>query len=60
MCKDCAARRKMARDAFLNARMGEAAKHLIKGAAEATGLKKKTGAAEQKAKRTKRNSGATG
>lgn len=60
MCKDCAARRKMAREALLKASVGEAAKHLIKGAAEAAGLRKKSGDAEQKAKRVKRSSGTAG
>lgn len=46
MCKDCAARRELARKAFLGAKFGEAAKQVAKGAAEAVGLKKKTGSAE--------------
>lgn len=51
MCPDCEARRRMARDAWLNHKMGEAASHVIKGVAEAVGIKPKTGAAELKAAR---------
>lgn len=50
MCKDCEARRKMARDALINAKLGEAAKQIVKGAGEIFGLKPKTGEAELKAK----------
>lgn len=46
MCADCEARRKMAREAFLNARFGEALGHVGKGVAEIVGVKEKTGAAE--------------
>lgn len=45
-CPDCEARRKMARDALLDAHIGKAAKHVAIGAAEAVGLKEKTGAEE--------------
>lgn len=46
MCKDCAARRDLARKAFLKAKFKEAAKHVAKGAVEMVGIKKKTGSAE--------------
>lgn len=46
MCADCEARRKLLRDAWMRAKVGEALKHAAKGAAEAAGLKEKTGAAE--------------
>lgn len=45
-CKDCEARRKMAREALLSAHIGKAAKHIATGAAEAVGLKEKTGTEE--------------
>lgn len=51
MCKDCAARAKMARDALFNAKIGEALGHVAKGAAELAGIKEKTGDAELQAKR---------
>lgn len=54
MCPDCEARRKLAREAFLNAKIGEAVAHAAKGAAEVVGLKKKTGAAELKKSRAKK------
>lgn len=57
-CKECEDRRKLARDALLRSATGEAAKHLAKGAAEMTGLKKKTATAERAA--AKRKSGAAG
>ncbi len=47
MCADCEARRKMARDALINARFGEALGHVVKGAAEMVGVKEKTGATER-------------
>lgn len=50
MCKDCAARAKMARDALFQAKIGEALGHVAKGAAELVGTKEKTGEAELKAK----------
>lgn len=50
MCKDCAARAKMARDALFQAKIGEALGHVAKGAAELVGIKEKTGEAELKAK----------
>lgn len=46
MCADCETRRKLLRDAWMQANIGEALKHAVKGAAEAVGLKEKTGAAE--------------
>ena len=51
MCKDCAARAKMARDALFQAKIGEALVHTVKGAAELIGIKEKTGEAELQAKR---------
>lgn len=57
-CKECSERRRLARDALLRSATGEAAKHVIKGAAEMTGLKKKTATAERAA--AKRKSGAAG
>ena len=50
MCKDCAARAKMARDALFQANIGEALGHVAKGAAELVGIKEKTGEAELVAK----------
>lgn len=47
MCADCEARRKMARDALMNAKLGEALGHVVAGAAEMIGIKEKTGAAER-------------
>lgn len=51
MCPDCEARRKLVRDAWTKARLGEAAAQVVKGAAEAAGLKKKTGAKEAAVKK---------
>lgn len=53
MCKDCAERRKMVRDAFLKAKFGEAAKQLAKGAAEIVGLKPKTAVQETRKRAVK-------
>lgn len=50
MCKDCAARARMARDALFNAKIGEAVGHLAKGAAEMAGIKEKSGERELAAK----------
>lgn len=50
MCADCEARRKMARDALLTAKLGEAVKQVAIGAVEFIGIKEKTGAAELAAK----------
>lgn len=50
MCKECAARRELARKALQESKMGTAARHLVVGVAEAVGLKEKTGEAELKAK----------
>lgn len=58
-CKDCAERRKMARDALYRAAVGEAVSHVIKGAAEIIGVKEKTGVAESK-RATQKTSGAAG
>ena len=54
MCKDCAARLKMARDALFSANIGEAASHIAKGAAEVLGVKEKTGVVELQAKPRKK------
>lgn len=43
---DCAARRKLARDALYRAAVGEAIIHVAKGAAEIVGLKEKAGSEE--------------
>lgn len=51
MCPDCEARRKLVRDAWTNKRLGKAASHLVKGAAEVAGLKKKTGTKEVQSKK---------
>lgn len=60
MCKDCAARARMARDALFSAKIGEALGHVAKGAAEIVGVKEKTGVAEQTAKRRKATPAAPG
>lgn len=49
MCLDCEARRTMARNAFYRLQVGETISQLAKGAAEAVGLKEKTGVAESQA-----------
>jgi len=46
MCTDCEARRKLARDAWVKGKIGEAAGHMAKGTAEMVGLKPKTGGQE--------------
>lgn len=48
MCKECAARARMAREALFSAKIGEALGHVAKGAAEIIGVKEKTGEAELK------------
>ena len=53
MCKDCAARARMARDALFSAKIGEALGHVAKGVVELAGIKEKTGEAELKAKSRK-------
>lgn len=55
MCTDCEARRRLVRDALFKAKVGEAVSHAFKGAAEAVGLKPKTGSQElaQKRRRSK-------
>ena len=53
MCKDCAARARMARDALFSAKVGEAVGHLAKGAVELVGIKEKTGEAELAVKASK-------
>ena len=50
-CKECSERRRLARDALLRSAVGESIAHVAKGAAEMTGLKKKTATAEARAKR---------
>ena len=47
----------MARDALMNAKIGETVKQIAKGAAEMAGLKAKTGVAETP---STKNSGASG
>lgn len=65
MCPECEARRKMARDALINARIGEALGHVAKGAAEMIGLKPKVALVEKSDKaenpaKSKKNPGAAG
>lgn len=50
MCPDCEARRQMARDALLRAKLGEAVKQVAIGAVEMIGVKEKTGTDELAAK----------
>lgn len=45
-CPNCAARWRMMRDALINAKIKESLSHAVKGAAEITGLKPKTGLKE--------------
>lgn len=59
-CKDCEERRKLARDALLRSAVGETIKHVVKGAAEMAGVKKKTATAERKRAVAKRESGTSG
>lgn len=49
MCLGCKARRDLVRQAFLRSAYGQTAAHALKGAAEALGLKEKTGEQEVKA-----------
>lgn len=49
MCPECEARRKLARDALIKAKIGEALGHVAKGVAEMAGLKEKTGRKELRA-----------
>lgn len=61
MCPECEVRRKAVRDAWVNGRIAAAAGHVVKGAAEMAGLKRKTGAVEGRPRRAKRqDSGAAG
>ena len=56
-CKKCEERRRLAREALLRSAVGEAAVHVVKGATELVGIKKKTATADRKeavAKRKKR------
>ena len=50
MCPECEARRKLAREALIKAKISEALGHVAKGVAEAVGVKEKTAIAETKAK----------
>lgn len=59
-CKECEERRRLAREALLRSAVGEAAVHVIKGAAELVGIKKKTATADRKKAAAKRKSGAAG
>lgn len=59
-CKECAERRRLAREALLRSATGEAIAHVAKGAAEAVGLKLKTATADRKKADAKRNPGAAG
>ena len=54
MCPECEARRKLARDALVKAKIGEALGHVVKGVAEMAGMKEKTGDQELKAKEVDR------
>ena len=49
-CPDCEARRKMAREALLSAKIGEAMTQIAKGAAELVGMKEKSGSDDLAAK----------
>lgn len=59
-CKECEERRRLAREALLRSAVGEAAVHVVKGAAELVGIKKKTATADRKKTVAKRKSGAAG
>lgn len=52
MCKDCEARRTLAREAWQKHNFAEALKHVAKGAAEAVGVKEHTGEDELIEKRS--------
>lgn len=54
MCKDCEARRELARAAFMKAKFREGIKQVAIGAAEAVGLKEKTGLEDSKPVRHRR------
>lgn len=60
VCKECAERRKLAREALLRSAVGEAVVHVAKGAAELVGVKKKTATADRKKADAKRKPGAAG
>ena len=53
-CKECEERRRLAREALLRSAVGEAAVHVVKGAAELVGIKKKTATADRKKAGAKR------
>lgn len=59
-CKECAERRRLAREALLRSAVGETIKQVAKGAAEMAGLKKKTATTERKKAAAPRKSGAAG
>ena len=59
-CKECEERRRLAREALLRSAVGEAAVHVVKGAAEMAGIKKKTATADRKKAAAKRTAGAAG
>lgn len=52
MCPECEARRKLARDALVKAKIGEALGHVAKGVAELAGVREKTGSQELRTKNT--------
>jgi len=54
MCPDCEARRTAIRKAWIDKKIAEAVKEVAKGAAELTGLKKKTGSVDAK-RRTRKS-----
>lgn len=54
MCKDCAARQSLLREAVFKAKMAEALGHAVKGAAEMVGIKPKTGGEELQKKKQRR------
>lgn len=59
-CKECKERRRLARDALLRSAVGEAAVHVVKGAAEQVGTKKETATVDHKEAVAKRKSGVAG
>jgi len=59
-CKECEERRRLAREALLRSAVGEAAVHVVKGAAELAGIKRKTATADREKAAAKRKPGAAG
>lgn len=59
-CKECEERRRLAREALLRSAVGEAVVHVVKGAAEMAGIKKRTATADRKKAAAKRKPGAAG